>query len=87
MDAGPLDWLVDLMHDAGACRREITMSGALYSGLGWPEIVAWIEGSQQQDIPPRFRRDVMILSERYASQVNAAQELACEAPFDPGKVE
>jgi len=85
VDPGPLSWLLDMLHDAGTCRREFTMSGVVFSGLGWPEIVAWIEGAGQHDVSPFWRRAIMQLSRAFADQLNAAQALACDAPFDPGK--
>lgn len=73
------------MHDAGGLRRIVTMDGMLHEGLGWPDIVAWIDGAGLHDVPPLFRRGVMLLSQHYADQIDASRELACEAPFDPGK--
>jgi hypothetical protein len=87
IDIGPLGWLVDLMEDAGAVRIVPTGMGALTTGLGWPEIAAWVEGAGEQSLSPTFRRGVMLLSAHYAAQVEASREMACPAPFDPGKAD
>lgn len=87
VDPGPLEWLVDLWRDAGMVRVEIGMSGGVLMGLGWPEIVAWLDGAQEHDLAPVFRRGIMALSDAYARTAMAAREIECEAPFDPGKGE
>lgn len=83
VDPYPLGWLLDLLHDACTIRVETDMSGGRYVGLGWREIHYWIEGSGQHDVQPRFRRDILRLSAAYAGMANAAQEMACEAPYKP----
>ena len=81
--SGPLAWLVDLAHDAGLPKVEYTMNGSRAVGLRWPDIVAWIEGSQRHDVHAGWRRDVMLLSQAHANMANAAIEFKCEVPFQP----
>lgn len=83
--AGPLRWLVDLWEDAGRTRVEMGPQGVELLGLGWREIAAWIEGAQEHDLAPVFRRGVMALSSAYAQVAMAAVSVECAAPFDPGK--
>ncbi len=85
VDPGPLAWLVSLWRDAGQARVEYTMSGGHLAALTWPDIAAWVEGAGEHDLSPTFRRAVMDLSAAYAETANAARELGCEAPYDPGK--
>lgn len=85
VDPGPMSWLLEMLYDAGTIKREWTMNGPETVPLGWAEIVAWIEGSQQHDIAPFWRREVMRLSGEVARQMQISSETACDAPFDPGK--
>lgn len=83
VSAGPLDWLVDMLMDAGGCKREATPNGERFAPLGWAEIAAWIAGSEQHHISPIWRREVMTLSAHYAAQLERSFELACPAPYEP----
>lgn len=82
---GPLAWLVDLWADAGQARVEMGPMGGVLLGLGWPELVAWIEGAGEHGLAPLYRRGILMLSAAYAGQAMAAREVGCEAPWDPGK--
>lgn len=59
------------------------MSGNLAVPLRWPDIVAWVEGAGMHDVHAGWRRDIMALSEAYASMANAATEMATDVPFQP----
>ncbi|KAF0675069.1 hypothetical protein PMES_02590 [Profundibacterium mesophilum KAUST100406-0324] len=83
VDAGPLRWLVDLMHDAGPVIREHTMAGTRVRGLRWVEIAAWIEGAGMQDLRPFWRRQVKALSAHYAEQIEASSAIECQPPYQP----
>ncbi len=85
VEPGPLGWLLDLWADAGLTRVEVGPAGVMLLGLGWREIAAWIEGAQEHDLAPLFRRGVMALSEAYAGTAMAAAQIECPAPYDPGK--
>ena len=82
---GPLRWLVDLWDDAGQVRAELGPNGLQLWPLGWPEVVAWVEGAGEHNLAPVFRRGVIALSQAYAQTAMAAVKLSCPAPFDPGK--
>ena len=82
---GPLGWLVDLWADAGQARVVLGPEGGVLMPLGWPELVAWVDGAQEHSLSPTFRRAILQLSAAYAQVANAAREVECEAPFDPGK--
>lgn len=83
VDPGPFGWLIDLMHDAGGVAVEVGGMGAFYRGLGWPEIVAWVEGAQMQDVSPFWRRQIMRLSSALATEMNRAGEADAQAPYEP----
>jgi hypothetical protein len=85
VDPGPLAWLVDLLDDAGTCRREVGPMGLLLLPLGWRELVAWLDGAEEHSLGPTFRRALLLLSEAHAGVAMAATELKCPAPFDPAK--
>jgi hypothetical protein len=85
VEPGPLSWLLDLWQDAGAYRVAFGMAGGVLLALDWPHITAWIEGAQEHDLAPVYRRAIMALSAAYAEVAMAAGELECKAPFDPGK--
>lgn len=82
---GPLEWLVELWLDAGRCRVEYSMDGAQLVGLGWPEIMAWMDGAGERDLAPIYRRGIIEISAAYAHEAMAARDIGCEAPFDPSK--
>lgn len=82
---GPLAWLIDLWADAGAVRHEVGPMGGVLLALGWPEIMAWVEGAGEHDLAPLFRRGIMALSAAYAREAMAAQKIESPAPYDPGK--
>ena len=82
---GPLEWLVDLWHDAGQARVEVGAMGGLLLPLDWRDIAAWVEGAGEHDLSPTFRRAIIQLSAAYAEASMAAQELACPAPYDPSR--
>ena len=82
---GPLAWLVDLWQDAGVVKVQMGPMGGQLVGLGWPEMVAWLDGADEHDLAPIFRRAIMQLSAAYASTAMAAQQIECEVPYDPGK--
>lgn len=81
VDPGPLRWLVDMVHDAGGVGVITGGMGAVYRGLDWSEIVAWIEGAQLHDVRPFWRREVMRLSAVMAQAMNEAPK--AEAPYQP----
>jgi hypothetical protein len=81
VEPGPLEWLIDMMHDAGSVAVEMGGMGAAYRGLNWSEIVAWITGAELQDVGPFWRRQVMRLSAALASEMNRASE--ADAPYEP----
>lgn len=82
--AGPLHWLVSLTRDAGWMRLHHTPNGTIAGGLGWPDIVAWVEGGGMHHVEPRWRREIMRLSVAYAGEFNAAHAtLECPVPFQP----
>lgn len=83
VDAGSLEWLVDLAEDAGMPKREFTTEGQVFVGLDWSDIAAWVDGAQQQDVSPAWRRDIMLLSEVYASEAMNAEDFASEVPWQP----
>lgn len=85
VEPGPLGWLIELWQDAGSCRVEMGPEGGVLLGLGWPEIMAWVEGAGEHDLAPLFRRGIMRLSAAYASEAMAAREVGHPAPYDPGK--
>ena len=85
VEPGPLGWLLDLWADAGQCRVEFGMAGGILLGLGWAEIVAWIDGAGEHDLAPVFRRGIMALSAAYAEVAMGAREIECQAPWDPGR--
>jgi len=72
-----------MMHDAGGVVAEVGGMGAFYRGLGWPEIVAWVEGAQMQDVSPFWRRQIMRLSDAMAAAMNKASEAETPAPYEP----
>lgn len=82
---GPFGWLVDLWADAGQARVAFGATGGALLALDWPHLVAWIEGAAEHDLSPTFRRAILTLSAAYAETANAAAEVTCAAPFDPGK--
>ena len=84
VSAGQLAWLVDLVHEAGSVRQEITMEGAVFQPLRWQELSAWLQCTGEQ-YSQKWLRDIMRLSSSYATQLNASKDFACEVPFDPGK--
>ncbi len=82
---GPLWWLVDLLDDAGTCRREVGgMGETVLLPLGWRDLHAWTEGAGEHDLSPVFRRALLLLSGAHAATAMAATEVGCEAPYDPG---
>lgn len=87
MDPGPLEWLVELWRDAGQVRVEFGMGGGVLLGLDWPHLTAWLQGADEWDLAPLYRRGILALSAAYAAQANASREMECEAPFDPGKTD
>lgn len=82
---GPFWWLVEMLHDAGTCRVEVGMEGTTLLGLGWSDLMAWIDGAGERDLAPVFRRGLMALSAAYAATAMAAREVGCLAPMDPGE--
>lgn len=85
VDPGPLGWLVGLLDDAGTVRHEFGGMGLVTVGLAWADLVAWLDGAQEHSLSPTFRRAMLLLSAHAADVTNAARELECEAPYDPGK--
>jgi len=85
VDPGPLAWLLDLWADAGQCRVEQGPMGAHLRGFDWRDIVAWLDGAQEHDLAPLFRRGIMALSSAYAREAMEAQRVECPAPYDPGR--
>lgn len=81
--AGKLDWLVDLLMDAGGFKRVHTAEGLRFEPLGWSEIAAWVTGADQHGVHPIWRREIIRLSEHYAAQIEASFDLACPAPYEP----
>ncbi len=84
VDPGPLGWMVDMLHDAGLMRRDVSAMGMAYSGIGWREINDWMTCTRQ-DISPTWLRGIIWLSAEVATQVEASRELSCNVPFDPAK--
>jgi hypothetical protein len=84
---GPLGWLVDLWADAGQARVVLGPEGGVLFPLGWPELVAWLDGAQEHSLSPTFRRAILQLSAAYAETANGAREVEYPAPHDPGKGE
>jgi hypothetical protein len=82
VDPGPLEWMIDMLHDAGLMRRDVGAMGMVCTGIGWREINDWTQGTRQ-DISPTWLRGMIWLSGEVASQVERSRELACPAPFDP----
>lgn len=80
---GPLEWLVDLWHDAGQARVAMGPTGGVLLPLGWPEIHAWVEGAGEHDLSPTFRRAIILMSNAYAEVVNGANERSFKAPYEP----
>lgn len=86
VDPGPLHWLIDLVNDAGPCGVEYTLDGAVLRGLSWADMRDWAEGSNSGHIGPNWRRDMMLLSQRFAQMAQAAQKnLEQAVPYQPGQ--
>lgn len=79
---GPLEWLVDLLFDAGAYRQEVGMDGLQYLPLGWFDLKNWSEMTGTK-LSPTFYRGLIRLSATLVNQIVASRETDCPAPFDP----
>ena len=83
VDPGPLDWLLELLHEAGSVRQEATMNGMEYLPLSWRELYYWSQCTGQ-DLNPFWMRELMKLSGILAKQITDSFQIECQAPFDPG---
>lgn len=83
VEPGPLSWLVEMMFDAGGVVIASVGMSAKNCGLGWQEIVAWVEGAQMYDVRPFWRREMIRLSRVYAKALNETGEAEAEAPYQP----
>ncbi|MDG4650117.1 hypothetical protein P6F26_16840 [Roseibacterium sp. SDUM158017] len=83
VDPGPLEWLIELLHDAGPVGIDIGGFGVVYRGLTWVEIVAWVEGGEMHDVSPFWRRQIMRMSDAMAAAMNRASEPETAPPFQP----
>lgn len=79
-DAGPLDWLVELLWDAGGARQEFTANGNEYMSLTWRELHYW-QASTRKDVSPAVQRDIIELSGHYVDQIARSRDLKCPPPF------
>ena len=83
VDPGPLSWLVEMLYDAGGVTIASAGMSAAHRGLGWPEIVAWVEGAQMHDVRPFWRREIMALSRVFAKALDEMADAEAEAPYQP----
>lgn len=85
MKAGHLEWLVDILHDAGTFEVAYTLEGSHPIGLTWQSIQAWSSLTDTK-LTKGWWSVLRQMSAAYAETLSSANKAyEFEAPFDPGK--
>ena len=77
-----VDKWIAWLWEAGPAKVQVTMSGFLYLGLDWTDLLAWSQCTGE-DVSSSDLRAIKTLSGVYASELSLAKEPACPAPYTP----